>query len=67
MALLNIVLFRSWVFNAVEIYLVLVPIWLFNVLKIVPPRFFLISLITKFWWMGWMLGFFINIWTIKTY
>ena len=67
MALLNIVLFRSWAFNAVELFLVLVPMWLFNILRVIPPRWFLVSLVAKYWWMGWMTGFFINIWTIQSY
>ena len=67
MAVLNVIIFRSWAFNLVELFLVLVPMWLFNILKLVPPRYLCLSLVTKFWWSGWMLGFFINIWTIQSY
>jgi hypothetical protein len=67
MAVINVVMFRSWAFNCVELFLVLVPMWLFNILKLVPPRYLIVSMFAKFWWSGWMLGFFINIWTIQSY
>lgn len=61
---LNVVAFRCYAFCLVNLFLVLIPILLFNIARLMRCPIPWIIALGKFWWAGWLMGWFINFWTI---